>query len=176
MAIEFVCSNCGKTLRVPNEHLGKKARCPACQSINLIQPAGYPANAQNLNSEESGSTSPSGDSENPAVHVADSKLNPYASTTHPSSRLHAVPHRGGLVLTLGIVAFCCNFFFLPGILAWVFGNSDLKQMKAGLMDREGETMTTIGMVLGIISVVFPLLAILFYVVFVIFVILAHVLT
>jgi hypothetical protein len=110
------------------------------------------------------------------VHEPDSKLNPYATTAYSTSRAHVAPHRGGLVLTLGIVAFCCNFFFLPGILAWVFGNSDLKQMKAGLMDREGEAMTTIGMVLGIISVVFPLLAILFYVVFVIFVILAHLLT
>ena len=48
------------------------------------------------------------------------------------------PHRGGLVLTLGILGIAANFCGIPGILAWIFGASDLKQMKAGTMDREGE--------------------------------------
>jgi hypothetical protein len=72
------------------------------------------------------------------------------------------------VLTLGIIAIVCNLFLVPGILAWAFGNSDLKQMKAGVMDREGESLTTVGMILGIIGTLLPLLGILLYIVFFIF--------
>lgn len=36
MAIETICSGCGKTLAVPDEHAGKKARCPACGQIYTI--------------------------------------------------------------------------------------------------------------------------------------------
>jgi hypothetical protein len=51
---------------------------------------------------------------------------------------------------------------IPGILAWIFGRSDLKQMKAGIMNREGESLTMAGMILGIIMTVLPLIGILFY--------------
>jgi DNA-directed RNA polymerase subunit RPC12/RpoP len=167
VAIEFVCTNCKKTLRVPDEHLGKKARCPACQAIVIIQSTDLTdvGNLQNNETElrflhPESAVSP----ERPSA----TKPNPYSIGSYPTSRQQSAPHRGGLILTLGILAFTCNLFLIPGIAAWVMGSSDLKQMKAGLMAREGETMTMIGMVLGIISVVFPLIMIVFYVVFALF--------
>ena len=36
MPIEFSCSECGKTLRTPDDSGGKKGRCPDCGSIMLI--------------------------------------------------------------------------------------------------------------------------------------------
>jgi hypothetical protein len=42
MAIESTCQGCGKTLRVGDEHAGKNARCPHCQSIYIV-PAASPA-------------------------------------------------------------------------------------------------------------------------------------
>jgi hypothetical protein len=36
MAIETNCLGCGQRLRVADEHAGKKARCPNCQTINPI--------------------------------------------------------------------------------------------------------------------------------------------
>lgn len=33
MPIEFLCSRCGKTLRVGEDNAGKQARCPDCQNI-----------------------------------------------------------------------------------------------------------------------------------------------
>ena len=33
MPIEFSCHQCSATLRVPEEHAGKKARCPGCSSV-----------------------------------------------------------------------------------------------------------------------------------------------
>lgn len=35
MPIEFRCS-CGKTLRVPDAHAGKRAKCPACAAVATV--------------------------------------------------------------------------------------------------------------------------------------------
>ena len=68
----------------------------------------------------------------------------------PISPLRA--HRGGLILTLGIVGLvCCG---IAGIIAWVMGHSDLREIKEGRMDPAGRGMTQAGMICGIISVIF----------------------
>jgi hypothetical protein len=68
------------------------------------------------------------------------------------------PHRGTLVLVLGIVGIVCC---MPaGIVAWVLGHQDLKDMTAGLMDPAGRGMTQAGKILGMISVALAVLAIL----------------
>ncbi len=70
----------------------------------------------------------------------------------PHSNRRKTPHRGGTILTLGILGLVlCG---ACGIAAWVMAAEDLKQMRAGRMDRSGEGLTRAGMVLGIISVVF----------------------
>lgn len=62
------------------------------------------------------------------------------------------PHRGVLVLVLGILSmFTCSI--LTGIPAWILGRSDLAAMDAGEMDPSGRSITQVGMVLGIVSVV-----------------------
>ena len=40
MPIEFTCSECGKTLRTPNDSGGKNGRCPDCGSIMVIPAKG----------------------------------------------------------------------------------------------------------------------------------------
>lgn len=75
------------------------------------------------------------------------------------------PHRGPLVLILGILALVFNVCCIPGILAWIFGASDLKQMKAGTMDREGEGLTKAGYICGIIGTCMMILFVVIYVVF-----------
>jgi len=60
------------------------------------------------------------------------------------------PHRGTLVLVLGILGLVCCF--ICGIIAWVMGNSDLKEMDAGEMDPEGRGITQAGKICGIVSV------------------------
>lgn len=156
MAIEFICSNCNTTLRVPDEHAGKQAKCPQCQSLNLI-PAG-------VSQPSMASQSPFHSSfQSPADKAAPS--NPYATPHAPGAgqRIYQ-PHRGALVLTLGIVSLIANCFFIPGILAWVYGRGDLKKMDAGQMDPEGRGITMAGMILGIISTALIGLLALFYVV------------
>jgi len=84
-----------------------------------------------------------------------------SSTTRPPRRLEQPgvtngsggfiePHRGGLILTLGILGFVCLPF--GGVAAWIMANKDLKKIKAGTMDPAGEANTKAGKVLGIVYV------------------------
>ncbi|MFW6169026.1 MAG: GYF domain-containing protein [Planctomycetota bacterium] len=39
MPIETICEGCARRLRVPDEHAGKKARCPQCGTIYIVPAA-----------------------------------------------------------------------------------------------------------------------------------------
>lgn len=69
------------------------------------------------------------------------------------------PHRGATVLVLGILglALC----FILGIIAWVMGNNDLRDIDAGVMDASGRGLTQAGRVCGIISTCVGLVELLF---------------
>lgn len=71
------------------------------------------------------------------------------------------PHRGVLILILGIVSLvvCAPV----GIGAWLMGKADLAEMDAGTMDAEGRQLTNIGKILGIIAMVLFVLGIVFFV-------------
>jgi len=65
------------------------------------------------------------------------------------------PHRGGLILALGILGLVCCF--ICGIIAWVMGSNDLKEMSAGRMDAAGQGLTQAGKICGMISVILQIL-------------------
>jgi hypothetical protein len=67
MASTFECPKCGRELKVPDELLGKKVKCPACQSvfITAAEPAAPPPVAPQ--SQEVTSPATSGVYEEPAV-------------------------------------------------------------------------------------------------------------
>jgi hypothetical protein len=157
MPIEMRCTGCGQTLRVGDEHAGKKARCPACEAIVQVPLTGsdMPPPA-----ELGGSDAPyRGAKANPFADRAEPEANPYASPYAPiGPRQYGSPHRGGLVLTFGILGIVCC---MPlGIAAWVMGASDLSEIRAGRMDPDGESMTRVGMILGIVSVGLAVLGVL----------------
>ncbi len=59
------------------------------------------------------------------------------------------PHRGAVILTLGILGLCvCS---LLGVGAWQMGNEDLRQMKYGRMDPSGWDLTSAGRILGMVA-------------------------
>jgi hypothetical protein len=59
------------------------------------------------------------------------------------------PHRGGLILVLGLLGFLigCPIFSL---MAWVMGTGDLREIHSGRMDPSGEGLTRAGQILGMI--------------------------
>jgi len=61
------------------------------------------------------------------------------------------PHRGVAILVLGILGIVVCF--ICGIIAWVMGNNDLREMAAGIMDPSGRGMTQAGKICGMIGVI-----------------------
>ncbi len=80
---------------------------------------------------------------------------PFTTSTSSSSAPAAlnaryqVPHRGGLILILGLLGFIvgCPIFSL---MAWVMGSGDLREMQTGRMDASGESLTRAGQILGML--------------------------
>ncbi len=70
---------------------------------------------------------------------------------------YVAPHRGGAVLTLGILGLVVCF--ICGIIAWTMGNEDLHKMREGTMDPSGESMTSAGRICGMISVILAVVGI-----------------
>ncbi len=60
------------------------------------------------------------------------------------------PHRGTLILALGILSLFCAPL---GPAAWIMGSADLKRMDAGVMDSSGRQDTNTGRIFGIIVTV-----------------------
>ena len=85
------------------------------------------------------------------------QVQPQMSTTQAIK-----PHRGGVVLALGIIGIV--LCFITGIIAWVMGKNDLAEMAQGLRDPEGEGMTRAGMICGIIGVILSAIGILWWLV------------
>jgi predicted Zn finger-like uncharacterized protein len=90
------------------------------------------------------------------------RLSRPAGDRRPSfGRRDSEPHRGGLVLTLVIVAlfgsFCPVVGLVFGLTALLIGRSDLNKMKKGEMDPSGEGITQGGWICGIIATALGLL-------------------
>ena len=69
-------------------------------------------------------------------------------TTHPTKESAPgamEPHRGILILILGILSLVLCWFF-TGIPAWIMGKSDLAKIEAGQMNPEGKGLTMAGMI------------------------------
>jgi hypothetical protein len=71
------------------------------------------------------------------------------------------PHRGTTVLVLGIIGIACCL--ICGIIAWVMGSKDLKEMDEGIMDPEGRGLTQAGKICGMVSVGLQVLGLLIWI-------------
>ena len=82
------------------------------------------------------------------------------------------PHRGVLILVLGILSLVVCPLVL-GQVAWVMGNTDLREIDAGQMDPEGRGMTLAGKILGIVATAYLALCIVAGVIFLMIAIVAE---
>jgi hypothetical protein len=77
------------------------------------------------------------------------------------------PHRGVLILVLGILGLMiCGII---GIFAWVLGKRDLDLIGRGLMDKEGEPLTKVGYILGIVGTILFMIQLFFMVAYFVFI-------
>lgn len=75
------------------------------------------------------------------------------------------PHRGVMVLVLGILGLV--LCVICGIVAWVMGNGDLREMDAGRMDPSGRGLTQAGKICGMIAVILNIIIIGFYLIIIV---------
>ncbi len=84
---------------------------------------------------------------------------PPAATAEAQAPVQSVaPHRGTLILVLGIIGIVCCCF-ITGIIAWVMGNNDLRKIDAGRMDPSGRGLTQAGKICGMVSVILTIVVI-----------------
>lgn len=98
----------------------------------------------------------------PANPFAPAPANPFAASANPYATPRAQlgtslvsPHRGPLLLTLGVLSIvCCSCL---GPIAWIMAAKDLREMQQGTKDPTGRGLTQAGLILGIIGSVIVLL-------------------
>lgn len=80
-----------------------------------------------------------------------------------------VMHRGPKVFTMGLLAMifsgCAPAGFVLGLIAMSWGRSDLDRMSAGLIDREGYSLTVAGRIMGIVGAILSAVSLLYWVPF-----------
>jgi hypothetical protein len=177
MSTVIHCPSCNRNLRVPPNLLGQKVKCPSCTAVFVAeQPSGEEPVLEFA--QEETPSQPSRPREIPASEQDDAEAPPprrRRPSTRPEEdydeefsaeeeydeprrtgrrrrRRDMRPHRGTLILILGILSFVC-LGFVFGPMAWIMGNNDLKEMRAGRMDPEGEGLTNGGRICGMISTI-----------------------
>ncbi len=182
MPILVACPSCGGKLRVSDDLVGQRVRCPSCNQVfdssaeSLPRPSKSSVprpdiGALDLSLDEP--TIPPRPSESPPLEPR--RLKPILLEESsrdwdvPDLRLRktrrdAEPDRGTLVLVLGILSLVTILIYclapigaILGIFAWVMGQKDLAKMKAGTMDDRGRGTTQAGWICGIIGTVLDLL-------------------
>jgi uncharacterized protein YbaR (Trm112 family) len=169
MAEILTCPKCEKKLQVPDQFLGQTVQCPECrhqfvaqQSAVSATPIPAPSSAGTQESGRRRSSRYDEDDEDDDFDVRRGRDDyPRRRRVHHDY----APHRGGLVMALGLVALVGGFAMcvpvIVGPIAWILGTIDLRAMREGRMDPSGEGMTRNGQICGIISTLLLLLGGLF---------------
>jgi hypothetical protein len=147
----ITCPGCLRKLQLPLEIIGQVVQCPACQKTFTAENPAPPPPVR----------APSLEPYRPPPERAEPPRPRGYGEGDEVVRRPMAPHRGGALLTIGIL----GLVLCPPVLgpmAWVMANSDLVQMQAGRMDDGGESMTRAGQVLGIIATIVGVLMVLFF--------------
>jgi hypothetical protein len=140
MAEIITCPACQRRLQLPASYFGQTVQCPQCAHAFIADPI----------AQREGATEAKGDSRKSNRGYADEReTDDFVPRMHRSGS----PHRGGLILALGIISLVAFFptSIICGPIAWTMANNDLLAMATGKMDRSGEGMVQAGRVLGMIS-------------------------
>ena len=148
MALTITCPSCNRRLHVAEAHLGEYVQCPSCQATftaELPAPRENPTASLPFPGQER------------VQHARQEQGFKDLDAERRDVNYPGVPHRGALILTLGILGLllsCCPLAgWVLGILAMSLGNEDLRQMALGGMDRSGKGLTQAGKVLGLVAVI-----------------------
>lgn len=159
------CPSCRRKLQVPDSLLGQDVQCPTCGATFVAAWGNQTPDSPVPRSEQHPWQPPSNENPNRAEHYADEQVegDEYEDYPHRPRRYRRrrdyEPHRGSTILTLGILSlFMCGPILGP--IAWVMGNQDLSEIKAGRMDPEGESSTNAGKICGMVATLLSILGLL----------------
>ncbi len=189
MAEIISCPACQRKLQVPEEYFGQTVQCPECKHTFIAAPPGAPVSTAPQPAKAASPPPPAPEKRAPEWEKPPPSRSSrrddedydedeedeeddrprrrrrrrYADEDDEDRplRRYVTPHRGGMILTFGILAimgFCAPVF---GPMAWVMGSTDLAQMRTGSMDREGEGLTQAGRILGMVATIIFICFVLF---------------
>jgi hypothetical protein len=143
------CPSCQRQLQVPDNFAGQKVQCPKCAATFV---AGAPAPVA---PPREAVEAPPTDWEPPRRQrrrFHDDYEDDYDDDDERYVRRDYLPHRGTALLTMGILSLVtgpCGLILGP--ITWIMGSADLKEIRSGRMDPDGEGYTTAGRVCGIVA-------------------------
>jgi hypothetical protein len=174
MADVITCPHCRRQLNLPDELFGQDVQCPMCD--RTFTPGG----------EEPRRPAPRPVAEQDDPDYPDDRPRRRPAPRRPARRRRdydyddedddyyedrsrfrrrAYPHRGSLILTLGILSVVLSCSFILGlklaIITLFMAGTDLRSMAEGRMDRSGEGSTRAGQVCAIIGLILSALALVF---------------
>ena len=180
MPVQVACPACGRQLKVPDNLIGKTVKCPGCQQPFQTAVEGPPPlpPPQDAVRQEA----PPRRREEDERYRADEERRPAKrdddydddydddrSARRKRRRRGGdyAPHRGTVILILGILGMVgCGLF--TAIPAWIMGSNDMKEIRAGRMDPEGEQLTNIGKILGMVGTILGAIGLVFACIWIIF--------
>jgi predicted outer membrane repeat protein len=173
MAEIITCPACQRKLQVPESFYGQTVQCPECRQLFVANPHAESVQA----TPPAAVPAPIAPPDVPPLGASGA----YDERDELHDRLplwrNTAPHRGGAILALGIIALvipCADIICAP--IAWIMGNNDLREIRAGRMDQSGEGMTQAGRIIGIVAsvkAVFAYSLVCIYFMFIIYVIKKH---
>lgn len=174
------CPQCQRQLRVPDNLLGQSVKCPSCgttfQATMQAAPS-PPPRWQEAGDPISEQPRPSRPAEPPPAagppyrqpdwdrgqgYYGDRGPGYYGDSGQGYMRRDWKPHNGATILTLGILSLVlCGPILGP--IAWIMGNNDLAQIRAGQMDPSGEGITQAGRICGMIASILAIVGCVFWI-------------
>ena len=87
----------------------------------------------------------------------------HADAPQPDPSGNIDPHRGTLIVMMGILGSAC---FVFGLAAFVLAKGDLARMETGEVDDSGRALTKLGMTLGLVGVAVQAIVVIFFTLYV----------
>lgn len=148
------CPHCERKLKVPETLRNQAVKCPTCGETFTASASAETSPPPPVPPRPAPAPAPSWENAgSPPPARADASVRPRNSGSpdveNRAARANLAPHRGTLILVLGILGLVA--FGPLGIVAWVLGNGDLKEIREGRMDPEGEGTTNAGRICGMIA-------------------------